>query len=78
MLAEKLGNGYYQIYTVAAVSIMWMFMTFVDVSPTFILMTPTFKCGDETNLSEDEACHRLTECTIEVPFTLTAENSLYC
>jgi|JI6StandDraft_1071083.scaffolds.fasta_scaffold40596_2 hypothetical protein len=70
-------NGY-QVYTIAFVCFKWMIVAFMIFGPSYMLMVPTFNCGEQTKVSEEDACKRIHECTIDNPFTVTAQNKLYC
>lgn len=41
-------------------------------------MTPTFTCGDRTNVKEVDACPIIKTCTIDQIYTITKYAELYC
>lgn len=70
-------NGY-QVYTIAFVCFKWMIVAFMIFGPSYMLMVPTFTCGTQTKVTEEDACSRISQCTIDNGFTITARNKLYC
>jgi hypothetical protein len=68
----------YQVFSIAFVSFKWLAMSLMVLGPSYMMMTPTFTCGNELKVGEDDACKRISECTINNPNTITAQTNLYC
>ena len=76
---HAVGDGNrYQFYTTAFVCFKWLACTFIILGPSYLLMTPTFTCGFDSKVSENEACPKISECTIDYMHTLTSQLGLYC
>lgn len=68
----------FQIYSIFFVCFKWMIVSLVVFLPSYLLMTPTFTCGDRLNVSEIDACPIIKLCKFDHPFTITAYTGLYC
>lgn len=58
--------------------IKWLIVSLTVFLPSYLLATPTFTCGSELKVLEKDACGRLDQCKIDLPYTITAEMHLYC
>jgi hypothetical protein len=68
----------FQIYSIVFVCFKWLIVSLTVFLPSYLLMTPTFTCGDRLNVDEINACPIINECQLDHPFTITAYAGLYC
>ncbi len=62
----------FQIYSIAFVCFKWLIVSLTVFLPSYLLITPTFTCGDRVNIDEIDACPIINSCKIDHPFTITA------
>lgn len=62
---EKVGDeDRFQIYSFVFVSLKWLFISLMVFLPSYLFMTPTFTCGDRTNIKEVDACPMIDTCMV--------------
>lgn len=50
-LLNKVGDqGRFQIFSIIFVSTKWLFISLLIFLPSYLLMTPTFTCGSQTQV----------------------------
>jgi MFS family permease len=60
------------------VSAKWLFVSLTIFLPSYLFMTPTFACGDQTAVKEVDACPIIETCAIDQIYTITNYAGLYC
>lgn len=60
------------------VSIKWLAVSLTVFLPSYLFITPTFTCGDQTDVKEVDACPIIDTCTIDQVYTITNYAELYC
>lgn len=76
---ERVGDrNRFQIYSIIFVCLKWLIVSLTVFLPSYLLVTPTFTCGEDLKVSEKDACGRISHCTIDFPDTITAHMHLYC
>jgi len=78
-LLQKVGDrNLFQLYSIVFVCLKWLIVSLTVFLPSYLLSTPTFTCGSDHKVTEFKACQKIDLCTIDLPYTITAELNLYC
>jgi MFS family permease len=78
LLAKVGDQGKFQIYSIIFVCAKWLVISLSIFLPSYLFITPTFTCGTDLKVIENDACYKIDQCTIDQEYTITNYASLYC
>ena len=78
LLAKVGDQGKFQIYSIIFVCSKWLIISLSIFLPSYLFITPSFTCGNDLKVNENDACPRIEHCTIDQVHTITNYAGLYC